>query len=75
MIFGLIGYVLKRLDISIHSFVIGFLFSPLLEELTQSEYSESGGDTISIVKSSIALSFLVASVFIIYFATRHAKPT
>ena len=75
MIFGLIGYALKRLDISILPFVIGFLLSPRLEELIRGGYSASGGDALFLVKSPIALAFLAASVFIIYFATRRAKPT
>lgn len=75
LIFGLIGYALKRLDISILPFVIGFLLSPRLEELIRGGYSASGGDALFLVKSPIALAFLVASVFIIYFATRRTKPT
>lgn len=74
MIFGLIGYVLKRLDISILPFVIGFLLSPRLEELIRGGYSASGGDPLFLVKSPIALAFLAASVSIIFFATRRAKP-
>ena len=73
MIFGLIGYVLRRLDISILPFVIGFLLSPRLEELIRGGYSASGGDPWFLLKSPIALLFLVAAVFIIYFATRRAK--
>ncbi|MBO6520239.1 MAG: tripartite tricarboxylate transporter permease [Rhodospirillales bacterium] len=73
MIFGLIGYTLRRLDISILPFVIGFLLSPRLEELVRGGYSASGGDPLFLLKSPIALAFLVASVLIVYFATRKAS--
>jgi putative tricarboxylic transport membrane protein len=73
MIFGLIGYVLKRLDISILPFVIGFLLSPRLEELVRGGYSASGGDPLFLLKSPIALAFLLASGLIIYFATKRAN--
>ncbi len=68
MIFGLIGYVLRRLDISILPFVIGFLLSPRLEELIRGGYSASGGDPLFLLKSPIALAFLVMAVLILIFA-------
>ena len=73
MIFGLIGYTLRRLDISILPFVIGFLLSPRLEELVRGGYSASGGDPLFLVKSPIALAFLLAAGLILYFATRQTR--
>jgi putative tricarboxylic transport membrane protein len=68
MIFGLIGYVLRRLDISILPFVIGFLLSPRLEELIRGGYSASGGDALFLIKSPIALTFLVMAGLILFYA-------
>jgi len=73
MIFGLIGYTLRRLDISILPFVIGFLLSPRLEELVRGGYSASGGDPLFLIKSPIALAFLLAAGLILYFATRQTR--
>jgi len=73
MIFGLIGYTLRRLDISILPFVIGFLLSPRLEELVRGGYSASGGDPLFLIKSPIALAFLLAAGLILFFATRQAR--
>ena len=68
MIFGLIGYVLRRLDISILPFVIGFLLSPRLEELIRGGYSASGSDPLFLLKSPIALTFLVMAGLILFYA-------
>ncbi len=68
MIFGLIGYVLRRLDISILPFVIGFLLSPRLEELIRGGYSASGSDPLFLLKSPIALTFLVRAGLILFYA-------
>ncbi|WP_371229886.1 tripartite tricarboxylate transporter permease [Roseovarius sp. 2305UL8-3] len=68
--FGLIGYVLRRLDISLLPFVIGFILSPKLEELVRSGYSASGGDPYFLLKSPIALFFLLTSLAIILRASQ-----
>lgn len=73
VIFGALGYVLRKLDVSILPFVIGFLLAPRLEELVRGGYSASGGDALFLLKSPIALTFLAASVFILIFAGRKSK--
>lgn len=72
MFFGLIGYALRRLDVSILPFVIGFLLSPRLEEYIRGGYSASGGDALFLVKSPLALVFIAASILILVFANRRA---
>ncbi|MEM9783149.1 MAG: tripartite tricarboxylate transporter permease [Pseudomonadota bacterium] len=68
LIFGVIGYVLRRLEISILPFVIGFLLSPQLEELIRGGFSASGGDPYFLLKSPIAVTFLVMAVMLLAFA-------
>lgn len=75
MVFGTIGYVLRRLDISLLPFVIGFLLSPRLEELIRGGYSASGGDPLFLLKSPIALVFLCMAVGIVVLTTRQAGKT
>lgn len=74
MIFGLIGYVGRRLDVSILAFVIGFLLSPRLEELIRGGYSASGGDPLFLLKSPLAVAFLIGAELILVFASRQARP-
>jgi len=73
LIFGSLGYVLKRLEISILPFVIGFLLAPKLEELIRGGYSASGGDPLFLVKSPLALLFLAIALLIIVFASRQSQ--
>ena len=70
MFFGFIGYALKRLDISILPFVIGFLLSPRLEEYIRGGFSASGSDPWFLLKSPLALFFIAASLMILAFANR-----
>ena len=69
-IFGVLGYILRKLEISILPFVNGFLLAPRLEELIRGGYSASGGDPFFLVKSPIALMFLILSVVIVVYANR-----
>jgi len=71
--FGAMGYVLRRLEVSILPFVIGFILAPKLEELIRGGYSASGGDPFFLIKSPLALLFLAAAVFIVVFASRQPK--
>ncbi|MEM6678071.1 MAG: tripartite tricarboxylate transporter permease [Pseudomonadota bacterium] len=70
LIFGVIGYGLRRLEISILPFVIGFLLSPQLEELIRGGFSASGGDPYFLLKSPIAVTFLILAVLLLLFANR-----
>jgi len=71
--FGAMGYVLRRLDVSILPFVIGFILAPKLEELIRGGYSASGGDPFFLVKSPLALTFMATAVLIIFFASRRSE--
>lgn len=71
--FGLIGYVLRRLEISILPFVIGFILAPQLEELIRGGYSASGSDPWFLLKSPLALFFLACAVAVLVFATRRSS--
>ena len=73
MFFGLIGYVLRRLDISLLPFVIGFILSPKLEELIRGGFAGSGGDPLFLVKSPLSLCFLALSLWIVIRSVRKNK--
>ncbi|MEZ5843658.1 MAG: tripartite tricarboxylate transporter permease [Hyphomicrobiaceae bacterium] len=68
--FGVLGYILRKLEISILPFVIGFLLAPRLEELVRGGYSASGGDPYFLLKSPIALAFLILAGALLVFAGR-----
>lgn len=70
--FGVVGYVLRRMDISILPFVIGFILAPQLEELVRGGYSASGADPLFLLKSPIAVFFLLTSVVVVWAAIRRS---
>lgn len=71
--FGAAGYTLRRLDISILPFVIGFILAPKLEELIRGGYSASGGDPFFLLKSPLAVVFLAMSAAIVIFVGRRPR--
>ena len=72
-IFAVIGYGLRRLDISILPFVIGFLLAPTLERLVRGAYTASGGDPFFLFKSPISLAMLGLSMFLMFRVFRQAR--
>jgi putative tricarboxylic transport membrane protein len=70
LVFGLIGYVFRRLSVSILPFVIGFILAPQLETMVRGGFTASGGDPLFLLKSPIALVFLVLSLLLLVFARR-----
>jgi putative tricarboxylic transport membrane protein len=73
LVFGLLGYVLRKLDVSILPFVIGFILAPRLEELVRGGYSASGADPLFMLKSPMAVTFLVLAAFIMVYAARSPR--
>ncbi len=72
--FAVIGYLLRRLDISILPFVIGFLLAPALEGLVRGGFSASGGDPYFMLRSPIALVMLGLSVLLLVRMLRTGRP-
>ncbi len=70
--FGAMGYVLRRLEISILPFVIGFILAPKLEELIRGGYSASGGDALFLLKSPLAVFFMFTAILIVVFVSRQS---
>ena len=71
--FGLIGYVFRRLNVSILPFVIGFILAPQLESMVRGGFTASGGDPLFLLKSPIALVFLTLSLLLLTFAGRSSR--
>ncbi|SFF02009.1 putative tricarboxylic transport membrane protein [Sulfitobacter brevis] len=64
-VFAMIGYGLRRLEISILPFVIGFLLAPTLEGLVRGAFTASGGDAFFLLKSPIAIAMLLMSLLLL----------
>lgn len=65
--FGVLGYLMRKMDMSILPFVIAFILSSNLETTIRQAFSASGGDPYFFFKSPISLAFFAAMAVIIYF--------
>jgi len=65
--FGVLGYLMRKIDMSVLPFVIAFILSGNLETSIRQAFSASGGDPYFFLSSPISLVFFAAMGVIIYF--------
>jgi len=71
VVFGFIGYLMRKLNISILPFVIAFILANNLETTLRQAFSASGSDPFFFFKSPIAMVFFaMIAVIIVYFSAR-----
>jgi putative tricarboxylic transport membrane protein len=68
--FGFLGYVMRKLDISILPFVISFILANNLEEAIRRAFTASGSDPWFFFKSPISMIFLLLGVAAVVFFSR-----
>jgi putative tricarboxylic transport membrane protein len=68
IVFGFIGYTLKRFKYPHSPLVVGFILAPLLEENIRRSLMRSEGSVMPLLTSPISATFLVLSVLMIVFA-------
>ena len=71
--FGVLGYVIRRLDISPLPFVIAFILGRRLEETARQAFDATGSDPFFLVSSPIALAFTILSVVVIALSLRSKR--
>ena len=65
VIFGLVGYLLKRCDYPLAPMVVGFILAPLLEENVRRSLMRTEGKIMPILSSPIALIFFMLTVVMV----------
>ena len=65
VIFGVIGYVMRKLDCEPTPLLLGLVLAPLLEENFRRALMVSGGDATVFLTRPISLSFLIASAVLL----------
>ena len=70
VIFGFIGFVMKRFGYPQAPMVVGFILAPMLEENLRRSLMRTDGSFLPILESPIALAFLVLTVVMIVFTVR-----
>jgi putative tricarboxylic transport membrane protein len=66
--FGALGYLMRRIDMSVLPFVIAFILGRNLEDTARQAFAVTGGDPLFLLHSPIALAFVVASLVVVALA-------
>ena len=69
--FGVIGYFMRRLGVSVLPFVIAYILADDFERLIRQAFSVSGADPLFLFKSPLALVFLVLALLVAVFISRN----
>lgn len=69
VVFGAVGYVLKRADCSLAMFILGFVLGPMFEENFRRALSLSRGDPMIFVNRPISLTFVILGLVVLLAAT------
>ena len=65
ILFGLLGYILKKNKYPLAPLVVGFILTPMLEENLRRSLMRSKGSLMPMVQSPIALVFLIMTVLVL----------
>jgi putative tricarboxylic transport membrane protein len=69
--FGVIGYLMRKLGMSVLPFVISYILADDFERTIRQAFSVSGSDPWFLLKSPLALTFLVSAVLVAIFLSRN----
>lgn len=70
--FGVLGYLMRRLDISVLPFAIGFILSSNLENGLRQAFAASGADPWFLFRSPLSVLFLVLAVGVVLWFSRRS---
>ena len=70
VLFGILGYVLKRYHYPLAPLVVGFILAPALETYLRRSLMKSDGSFLAIVQSPLAAFFLLCTVVAVALTAR-----
>ncbi len=72
--FGVLGYLMRRLGISVLPFVIAFILAGNLEQAVRQAFSATGADPWFLFSSPVSIAFVVLAVLVTAFYARGRRP-
>ena len=66
---GVVGFMMRRLQLPIAPLILGFLLGPMLEQSLRQALALSGGKIWLIAERPIAISLVIAAVIVVIFTT------
>ena len=73
--FGVLGYLFRRLEISVLPFVIAFILAGALEDTARQAFAATGGDPFFLLNRPLALAFMVLAVAVVVIVSRRKQET
>ena len=73
LFFGLLGYIMRKLKISVLPFVIAFILANNLEEAMRQAFAVTGSDPWFLLASPISVVFIALSIVVVVFFARNQK--
>ncbi len=71
--FGFLGYLMRKLDISVLPFVIAFILANRLEESMRQAFDATGSNPWFLFQSPIAVAFILLAIGVTVFFARNQK--
>ena len=71
--FGLLGYLFRRLDVSVLPFVIAFILAGTLERTVRQAFAATGGDPYFLFSSWISSAFMLMAVAVVLIVSYRRK--
>lgn len=72
IVFGVLGFLARKLDFSFVTFLIGFVIGPSLELSLRQSIALTGGDWTSLGERTIAITFIAATALVVGLTVRHS---
>lgn len=69
ILFGVIGYAMRRFNMPLAPLILGFLLGPMFEQSLRQSLALSGGDVLFVIGRPIALTLLIAAVIVLIVTT------
>ena len=70
LVFGLVGYLMRKLDLSVLPFVIAFILANNLEEIMRQAFSVTGANPWFLFSSPVSIGFMVLTLVVVLFFSR-----
>ena len=71
--FGFLGYLMRKLNLSVLAFVIAFILANNLEEFMRQAFAVTGADPWFLFASPVSISLIVFSIVVVVVFARNQK--
>ncbi len=63
--FGIVGYIMRRLDLPLAPLILGFLLGPIFEQSLRQTLALSGGNLMIVTERPIAITLIIGAIIVV----------